>query len=94
MLVVVPRRVPLWIAVVLLAAFAMIHGQAHVVAATMHSAPLAFSAGFAVSTLALCCAGLLGAAVAQRCDRASLLRVAGASAAVAGMVLTTLLAVR
>jgi urease accessory protein len=94
MLVVAPRRVPLWIAVVLLAAFAMIHGQAHVVAATMHSAPLAFSAGFAVSTLALCCAGLLGAAVAQRCDRASLLRVAGASAAVAGMVLTTLLAVR
>jgi urease accessory protein len=71
----------------LIAAFAFVHGTAHGLEMPASVAPVAFTAGFAASTLTLHLVGVLIASAMLKLDGATLLRAAGASAAVAGAVL-------
>jgi urease accessory protein len=85
-LVAMQARLRAWTASILIA-FAFVHGAAHGVEMPVAAPPLAFTAGFAASTLTLHLVGVLIAFAMLKRDRATLLRAAGASATVAGAVL-------
>jgi urease accessory protein len=86
-LVALQARLRPWITGALIAAAALVHGLAHGLEIPSHVAPLAFTAGLAVSTLTLHLGGVLIASALLKRDGVALLRASGATAAVAGAVM-------
>lgn len=86
-LIALKARLAPWMIGTIIGACALVHGYAHGLEIPAQAAPLAVTAGFAASTLTLHLGGLLIASVLTKHGRTALVRVAGASAAVAGLVL-------
>lgn len=72
---------------VLIGSFALVHGCAHGLEIPAQASRLAFTAGFAISTLFLHLAGMLMASALLKHRQDPVLRAAGASAAIAGLAL-------
>lgn len=78
-------RPPLWIAVTLVGVFAIFHGHAHGTELPEAATPLAYGAGFVISTGLLHAAGILVGLVIYWPVGAKMVRVMGAAIAGAGV---------
>jgi urease accessory protein len=86
MMVALAARPPLWVAAVLVGAFAIFHGHAHGVELPPGADAMAFSAGFVVATGALHLAGIGFGLLARWPKGQMAVRAAGAVIAVGGVV--------
>ena len=78
-------RPPLWVAAVLVGAFAIFHGHAHGAELPAAASPLAFSAGFVIATGCLHLCGIAFGLLAGRPVGAAAVRVAGGLIAAGGL---------
>jgi len=80
-------RMPLAFSIPIVGLFAICHGHAHGAEMPANASGVAYAAGFLIATALLHCCGIgLGIAI-QHATKASVLRVAGAAIAVAGVAL-------
>jgi urease accessory protein len=85
-MVALAARPPLWVAAIMVAAFAIFHGYAHGTELPQSANPLAYSIGFVVSTGLLHLAGIAFGLLAKwRLGRIAV-RIGGAAIAAAGVV--------
>jgi len=85
-MVALAARPPLWVAAIMVAAFAIFHGYAHGTELPQSANPLAYSIGFVVSTGLLHLAGIAFGLLAKwRLGRIAV-RTGGAAIAAAGVV--------
>lgn len=77
-------RPPLWIAAIIVAAFAIFHGHAHGTAMPLAGAPLAFGAGFVVTTGVLHLCGVAIGLLTRWPVGATLIRLGGGTIAAVG----------
>jgi urease accessory protein len=78
-------RAPAWLALAIVAVFALFHGYAHGRELPSAADPVGYSAGFVLATGLLHVSGIAFAAVADRARRIPLTRITGAAIAVAGL---------
>jgi len=78
-------RAPLWIAAVIVGAFAIFHGHAHGTELPDATAPLAYSAGFVISTGLLHLGGVAFGLLVGRPGGEKVVRTGGAAIAIAGV---------
>lgn len=78
-------RAPAWLALAIVAMFALFHGYAHGRELPSAADPVGYSVGFVFATGLLHVAGIAFAAVADRARRVPATRIAGAAIAVAGI---------
>ena len=86
MMVAVAARPPLWLAAVLVGAFAIFHGHAHGTELPPGAAAVAFSAGFVVATGLLHLAGIAFGLLARWPAGRLAVRSAGGAIAIAGLM--------
>jgi urease accessory protein len=86
MMVAVAARPPLWVAAIIVAAFAIFHGHAHGKELPPGADALAFSAGFVIATGCLHLAGIVFGLLARRPGGRIAVRAAGCIIALAGLV--------
>lgn len=79
-------RAPAWLALAIVAVFALFHGYAHGRELPSAADPLGYSAGFVLATGLLHVGGIALAVLAEHVRRVPLTRIAGAAIAVAGIV--------
>jgi len=83
-------RMPMWSSSAVAGLFAILHGHAHAMELPMNALALPYSAGFAVSTVALHLVGIgFGLAVA-RLGKVAAVRIAGGAIALCGVFLLAL----
>lgn len=80
-------RVALWLALALVAAFAVFHGHAHGLELPAHSDPIAYSAGFVLATGLIHLVGILIGLVIALPGGVAMLRSGGAAIALVGAYL-------
>jgi len=78
-------RAPAWLALTIVAVFAVFHGYAHGRELPSAADPVGYSAGFVLATGLLHVSGIAFAVVADRVRRVPLTRISGAAIAVAGL---------
>lgn len=78
-------RAPAWLAVAIVAVFALFHGYAHGRELPSAADPVGYSAGFVLATGLLHVGGIAFAVLAARVRRVPLTRAAGAAIALAGV---------
>jgi urease accessory protein len=86
MMVALAARVPIWIAAVLVGAFAIFHGHAHGAELPPGADALAYSAGFVVATGMLHIAGIAFGLLARWPAGRMAVRAAGGAIAIAGLM--------
>lgn len=86
MMVALAARPPLWIAAVLVGAFAIFHGHAHGVELPPGADAMAFSAGFVIATGVLHLAGIAFGLLARWPNGRMAVRAGGAAIALAGVM--------
>jgi urease accessory protein len=86
MMVALAARPPLWIAAVIVGAFAIFHGHAHGAELPLGADALAFSAGFVIATGCLHLTGIAFGLLARWPAGRIAVRAAGGAIAVAGLV--------
>jgi len=85
-MVALAARPPLWVAAVIVGAFAIFHGHAHGTELPAAAAPLAYGAGFVIATGLLHAAGILIGVLSSWPLGERFVRVAGGGIACAGVV--------
>lgn len=78
-------RAPLWVAAIIVGAFAIFHGHAHGTELPSAAAPLAYSVGFVIATGLLHLCGIAFGLLVGRPGGAVAVRTGGAAIAVAGV---------
>ena len=86
LLIVMAARLPVWSGMAVVGAFALFHGHAHAVELTAGLSATAYTLGFVLTTAGLHLIGIALGVLAQRRRQLLVLRLAGASLLLAGLI--------
>ena len=90
LMVALAARPPLWVAALLVGAFAIFHGHAHGTEMALDAVAGAYALGFMLATALLHVAGIaLGCAIGRIADGRTAYRLGGALVALAGLAILT-----